>query len=195
MKKTYSPLAQCHLLEILRLQIETNELYDPKWRDNNTQIQFRTAASNEITEMHDEIETLWKWYTPNPTWEPQKALFELVDAVHFAASCILINRRVGVEDGLLTYELNTTPFTADDTFSEATDWWMSFNHHLGMNPLLVQPCESLCYFIGAMLATLGYTQEEYMRAHYLKNERNRARATGGVMVGTYDKSAETPLEL
>ncbi|CAL9995360.1 nucleoside triphosphate pyrophosphohydrolase [Vibrio phage K397] len=189
------PLAACHIIEILRLQVETNEVYDANWRSNNTLVQFKTAANVERSEMHDEVETLWKWYEPNPVWAPEKALFELVDTVHFAASCILVNRAVGIEDTLVMLELGNHVFTNVTPFNEAEDWWSSFMHHVGVNALIQQPCESLAYYIGSMLSTLGYTPEQYMKAHYMKNERNRARASGGVMSGGYDKSTEKPLEL
>ncbi|CAL9996914.1 nucleoside triphosphate pyrophosphohydrolase [Vibrio phage K469] len=192
---TVKPLAQGHLLEILRMQVETNDTYDANWRDNNTLLQFKTAAGVERTEMLDEIEVLWKWYEPNPTWEPEKALFELVDTVHFAASCLLIGRPVGVEDKLKTFELSSHVYTGVDAFKEADDWWVSFTNSMGMGSIMVQPCESLCYYIGAMVSVLGYTHEQYMAAHYKKNQRNLERANGGVMVGSYDKSAEVPLEL
>ncbi|AUR97875.1 dUTPase/dCTP pyrophosphatase [Vibrio phage 1.244.A._10N.261.54.C3] len=193
--KHVTPLAVGHLIEILRLQVETNELYDPQWRSNNTLIQFKIAANNEYTEMADEIETVWKWYTPNPTWEPEKALFELVDIVHFSASCILLPRSEGVEDTLKTIQLQDKVFVTNDLLNEAYDWWLNFNQSVETHMLLAHPCECLCYFVGAMLELLGFTQEQYMQAHYKKNARNRLRATGGVIQGNYDKSTETELTL
>lgn len=205
-------LTNNQLFEIFQLQTELNPLYDPTWYNTHA-VKYLSAAKAELVEMLEEIEDQWKWYQHNPTSRPEKALFELVDVMHFLASYTLLTfRRDGKHIPL--DEVKKSCSYADDVFvfhlsphNDGEEFSMGLMAHLynlegELSKAAVTQLKSLGVHLTYMnqlcsgwLKLLGFTTAEYMEAHRKKNQLNRERATGGVMEGTYDKATERELTI
>ena len=192
------------------MQLETNELYQSTWRDVPAW-QYHAAATKEMVEMMDEVEVNWKFYGSNKTQEFEKALFELVDTVHFLLTYVMLTdwptQSRSVETALF-HQPKTDHW--DDMFGDGFDDMVADHtmtiadafpamldcfHKMTATSTTSTKIELISRVIYFGSKALGYTITDYLDAHKLKNDRNRIRAAGGAIEGTYDKSQETELKL
>ena len=207
--------------DILTRQKGLNDAYNgATWfEDNIFTTRFRCAADVEFVEFLQEINIHWDWYSKKKNHiDKQKALFELVDVVHFMTAAVLRSGSLqyiidGVELGMDEYFNDPNLFFASPTgpdgnfLREMQDrygfFWKAINEltleqgltEARVNDQLTRASLHLLTFIAEGIAALGYTAEEFHKAYVLKNERNHARVAGGVMRGIDVKSSETELVL
>lgn len=188
---TYMFLAQ----EIL------NEKYNGKeWRDHVSIGKAKIAFLDEVSEFVRELEPDWKWWSGKAqakTIDRDKAIFELIDVVHFGLLMILhrysledivaeLGRRVPPESSAKVYQGDEHDNFADSVanFLKGVD----FNCRVAIS-MLLDVIESGGWMIK------GLNMGDLFIAYGKKNKRNAERVDGGQLQGTYNKSEETELKL
>lgn len=176
---------------LVETQILTNEAYygskwNLVWNDNS----IRNSIYREYAEFLDEVETAWHCYKPNPNFNKTKAVYELVDIVHFML-CSLVNKyHIDVIEAEASFEnYPQLQHIQNAMFTDVEYYFTKFMHQRRPSP------RSLIYFLSCACTFLDIDDETYIKAHMRKNERNRLRASSGVLEGKYDKSKELPLTL
>ncbi|AIX13047.1 putative dUTP diphosphatase [Erwinia phage phiEa2809] len=167
-------------LDLLELQVQTNQLYGVEWNDNS----IRCSIYREFAEFLDEVESHWHCYKQTPSYNRTDAVYELVDISHFMLCQMLLHRspqELSIDPNfpvrsLVLSHMEHVEYMFTEFMHKPTPW--NFSH-----------------FLYRACAMLGITTEQYLVAHYKKNARNQQRARGGVTEGKYDKAAETPLTL
>lgn len=181
-----------HLLLLLNTQVETNQAYlGENWFEKMPSVGIRNSIYREWAELLDETERDWHFYKSSPAFNRTDAIYELVDVVHFALCSLVVpayNLGLEYEDLMLDYVVRDNykePFAY--TAENMEFFFTEFMYH---NTL-----ETLNAFITVACEYFELDVDTYMKAHMRKNQRNRARAAGGVIQGEYDKSLEQPLTL
>lgn len=178
-----------HIKDLLELQMATNVAYfGTEWKNVWSENAVVNSIYREWAEFLDETSADWKIYGNDVGFDRTKAVYELVDVVHFMLCYVLLDRTKGeIEEEL-------------EGMSEG-DYAMSIVNgvvkHGGATYRLGQfmgdPCvRTLMYFLRASCSYMGLDFDTYLSAHKRKNDLNRLRAAGGA---AYDKSKETPLTL
>jgi dimeric dUTPase (all-alpha-NTP-PPase superfamily) len=165
------------------------------WRDNVTMGKAKFAVLDEVSEFLREIESDWKWWKPSATYHKQKALYELIDVVHFALLIML--KEYDVRDIVSTIDeqgAGTTLFGPWDDpyniFAESIANLISGAEGADIDDFLVY----ICNIIQTGGELLGCTDpQDLYNAYIMKNQRNHERVDGGVLVGKYDKSKESDI--
>lgn len=191
------------LEELIHMQETLNCKYgSTKWRDNFSFGQAKIAVIDEVGEFIREIESDWKWWKVNPNYHKQKALFELIDIVHFALMMALYHTDNS------TLAMTSTDLTNDDfVFTPSDDKYDDFS--LAISDLLQMSKpegdfgrlnakrDSLRVILdvinsgGALLG--GLDSNAIYQSYIMKNHRNHTRVDEGVLVGRYDKNNERDL--
>lgn len=218
-KGRYLTLAQYS--DILRRQKVLNDAYNGvTWfEDDFFTTRFRCAADVEFVEFLNETNIHWDWYTKNRNnIDKQKALFELVDMVHFMTAALLRSGSVdkivdSVSLGMSEYFDDPEMFFCSPTgpngnfLKEMHDrygyFWNSVNEltleqgltEARANDQITRASLHLLTLIAEGISALGYSSDEFHKAYQMKNERNHQRIAGGVMRGVDVKANEKPLEI
>lgn len=175
--------------ELLDLQVATNVAYfGENWREVWTEVSAMNSIYREWAEFLDEVTRDWKVYDPKPVFDKTKAVYELVDVVHFMLCNMLLEDKRTLEHMLQVFSdgIQEESFSVSlETLTEQFSYFMIKNKSI----------YRLNHFLAAACSYLEISFETYMKAHKRKNDRNRARAAGGVLQGKYDKSTEQPLTL
>lgn len=173
-------------LSLLHTQVETSVAYmGETWYEVWDRNAARNSIYREYAEFLDEVEKYWHCYKPNPTFDRDAAIFELVDIVHFMLTAMLID---AAPEELAT-DVNF-PKSHGMTTSVMEQVEGSFTEFM-----CKQKPWHFAIFLNHACRFFGITETQYMAAHMAKNARNRVRAAGGVMDGKYDKGVEAPLVL
>jgi hypothetical protein len=178
-----------------------NEKYNGKdWRDQVSRGKAKIAFLDEVSEFARELEPTWKWWSGKAqakTIDRDKAIFELIDAIHFGLLLILhqyspeeiiqeINRRIPPEASVKVYQGDP-----HDNFSDSVANFLkgvNFNCRVAIS-MLLDVIESGGWLIG------GLNSGDLFVAYGMKNKLNAKRVEGGQLQGTYDKSREAELKL
>jgi dimeric dUTPase (all-alpha-NTP-PPase superfamily) len=183
------------LEKMLILQEGLNCKYSGEdWRNTVKMSKAKFALIDEVSEFLREIETTWKWWKPNGNYHKQKALYELIDVIHFALLIVL--HKNSLTDIILTMEeqgAEPSMFTfkdKEDAFNDAFGNFLCHIEHGDIDDDLVR----LCNLIQAGGELLGVeTSAELYSAYVMKNHRNHERVDGGILEGKYDKSKESDI--
>lgn len=178
-----------HIKSLLELQKATNVAYfGEEWKNVWSQNAVVNSIYREWAEFLDETTADWKVYGNDIGFDRTKAVYELVDVVHFMLCFILVDRTKGeIEEEL--EEMSKDSYAMSIVNGIVAHGGVTYR----LGQFMGDPCvRSLMYFLSASCSYLGLDMETYMLAHKRKNDRNRLRAAGGA---NYDKSAETPLTL
>ena len=190
------------LFVMFEMQEELNIKYNgTEWRKVVKLGQAKIAMLEELSEFNREIELNWKWWK-NPsdrTYDEQKALFELVDMIHFAL--LLCLRNLSVDSNKIYVEDVFKHDASRLMYGKVNDQENQFIKSINLFLLDIDRQDayySICGLVniinnGGIL--LDLKPGEIYRAYLLKNERNHERVDGGVMTGDYDKSKEKDLVL
>lgn len=179
------------------MQEDLNHKYGGvNWRDGFTMGKAKLAFMDEASEFIREIESDWKWWKVNPTYHKQKALFELIDLVHFGMLIILYNEQHH-NIGMITTDVDYSCYDCypgvdlHDDFSVAVGEFLWADHSsMGAG----YGMEILISVIHAGAKLLDITDPEAIyQAYVMKNNRNHQRVDEGVLVGRYDKNNERDL--
>lgn len=191
------------LAELLKMQLETNKLYNTEW-DKIPAVKYHMTAAEEFHEFLEEVGQLWNYYNLEQLkFDREAALFEIVDTVHFLLTCSILASRTdtficrGIYTDYDVYEyLKAMGNVSEFTWPKGSALTITKLYEEVWNKI---PVSVAVYDISKLVAyaceALEYSVEDYMRAHRMKNERNRIRAAGGATEGKYDKSQEKPLKL
>lgn len=190
------------LEELIYMQETLNCKYGTvNWRDNFSFGQAKLAVLDEVSEFIREIESDWKWWKVNPNYHKQKALFELIDIVHFTIMMALYHTDVS------TLAMASTDVNLDNKPSESSgDKYDDFSVAIGSlitsgniaeRGLFQEGIRNLYQIVDIINtggALLGITDVNAIYQSYImKNNRNHQRVDEGVLVGRYDKSNERDL--
>jgi dimeric dUTPase (all-alpha-NTP-PPase superfamily) len=191
------------LSTMLEMQEELNCKYNVvEWRKIVKQGNAKFALLDEVSEFLREIESNWKWWK-NPVdcnYNKQRALFELIDVIHFAMLLCLHKTSLSTNKDLVNLMLDSigsfrlmygkvndqeNQFVKSITnFMGAVDNYNEYNTVCGLINIINN---------GGILIDLK--PGEIYQAYLMKNARNHNRVTGGIMTGDYDKSKEEELIL
>lgn len=182
------------LEELIVMQETLNRKYGgDKWRDNFSFGQAKLAVLDEVSEFIREIESDWKWWKVNPNYHKQKALFELIDIVHFALMMALYHTDVS------DLTMSSTDIKMLDIRSSG-DKYDDFSVAIGLLMLEsgegdnLRRLQQVIHIINTGGALLGITDVNAIYHSYImKNHRNHTRVDEGVLVGRYDKNNERDL--
>ncbi|QJT71475.1 hypothetical protein GR28A_00187 [Vibrio phage vB_VcorM_GR28A] len=192
------------LAELFSLQVELNAAYN---MGGTPPICYALSADREWSEFLDECEGYWKFYATNPNTNREKALFELVDCVHFIISQTLAldaNAVLHVQGTAKNYfsELPDVAFgdigcidLGNVSKDDMLELIMSLKSQCLVNIPSMRKLADLSEFITLASNLIGYSIDEYMHAHRLKNRQNHRRATHKAETGDYGKANEKPLSL
>lgn len=177
-----------HIKELLDLQVATNVAYfGEDWKKVWNQNAAVNSIYREWAEFLDEVTRDWKVYDPKPVFDKTKAVYELVDVVHFMLCAVLQEEDKSHDIPEMVRFVQTQPIQKPHDLRKVTELFTCF---------MSQPWRNeLAAFLACACGYLGIDTETYLKAHKRKNDRNRARAAGGVLQGKYDKSSEQPLTL
>lgn len=179
----------CDIKELLDLQVATNVAYfGENWRNVWDEVSSINSIYREWAEFLDEVTRDWKVYDPKPVFDKTKAVYELVDVVHFMLCNLLLVNQPRLDHMLQVFgaDVPVESFPTDlGTVTEQFSYFMVENKSV----------YRLTHFLAVACSYLEISFETYLKAHKRKNDRNRARAAGGVLQGKYDKSSEQPLTL
>lgn len=177
----------CDIKELLDLQVATNVAYfGEDWKKVWNQNAAVNSIYREWAEFLDETTADWKVYGNDIGFDRTKAVYELVDVVHFMLCYILMDpAQDEIEEELAQLGEVEVASLVD-----------AVEHHrltYRLGRFMDDPCvKPLMLFLSAACSYMKLDIETYMLAHKRKNDRNRLRAAGGV---NYDKSSEQPLTL
>ncbi len=175
--------------ELLDLQVATNVAYfGENWRDVWTEVSSVNSIYREWAEFLDEVTRDWKVYDPKPVFDKTKAVYELVDVVHFMLCNILLSDQLRLDNMLRVFGADVQVESFPTELEAVTE---QFSYFMVENKSVYR----LTRFLAVACSYLEISFETYLKAHKRKNDRNRARAAGGVLQGKYDKSTEQPLTL
>lgn len=184
-------------VEMVVLQEELNEKYSGKsWRKTVPMGKIMSAFFTEYSEFLAEIETKWLWYKKEPNFDKSKAIYELIDVIHFGLTLCLCRHSVNEIEALLSSDPNLGPYI----YGHADDEMCKINRSVNRFIWAVDN-DNLEYMIigmsniiksGADLLDL----EEYSIFDYykIKNNRNHQRVDGGILDGKYNKNNESELK-
>lgn len=183
---------QQQLLGLLKTQIETNHAYyGDTWPEVWKRNSIRNSIYREYAEFLDEVEAAWHCYKPNPSFDQTAAVYELVDIIHFMLCNTLTVH--GIKDvqalNTLVFHLPLTPEVNVQAMMGSVE--AAFTAYMYAEGDLW----NTAYFLDKACRFLSIDTDTYLKAHMRKNERNRLRASSGVLEGKYDKSKEVPLTL
>ena len=184
------------LQELIHKQEALNIKYGGvNWRDGFSFGQAKLAMLAEVGEFLDEVEQNWHWYKSKPNYHKQKALFELIDVVHFALMIALYHDSV---DDLIKW--STKEYLDDRSFTHVSSSDKSDDFATAIGYLLASEddavfLESILNIINSGAALIGgdFDENAIYHSYIMKNQRNEERVSKGVLVGAYDKSKETDL--
>lgn len=188
------------LLEMTFKQEVLNMKYNGLiWKDKVKVGAAKFALMDEVSEFLREIESDWKWWKKvGSSYHKQKALFELIDVVHFALVLVLHRQRMHeVLKHIHTEKPQAQMYDIMDgddpqnEFAKAVTWFLNAVDFNNLDMML----NGVCNIIQTGGEMLGLEPGEIFQAYLLKNARNHERVEGGVMEGKYDKSQEKELEL
>lgn len=188
-------LSLAQMTVMLDLQYKLNTLSYPQWVEDAPD--YLLAGAVEL--LGEGIEyTPWKWWKAG-TLQKDRLFLELIDALHFNMSSMLVRYRQRPAIGETGQEV-TVRVTADqmsinnddsgplEDFKEAwipqviksiTRSFLSESANTGMNLLL------------NLLYTLGYTGDDIFKSYIGKNVLNTFRQANGYKAGTYVKIWDT----
>lgn len=184
------------LRQMIILQEDLNIKYGgADWRDNIPVGKAKFAVLDEVSEFLREIESEWKWWKPNGNYHKQKALYELIDVVHFTLLILLLKNEL--RDVISTLdEQGANPnclgwrASKESNFSDAITEFLGRAAYSGIEDELVR----ICNVIQTGATLLGCTdKQDIYNAYVMKNQRNHERVDGGILVGKYDKSKESDI--
>lgn len=176
------------IISLVDLQKATNVAYfGETWKHYWHQCAVENSVFREWAEFLDEVTSDWKIYGDGIHFNHDKAVYEIVDVVHFMLCDVLIQ---GNESELAEqYELmGSMEFYVPNPGTIRLQGVTFLFKEFMRDPT----CLNLGTFLGHVCSYLNIDGETYMKAHKRKNDRNRLRAAGGT---DYDKSTETPLTL
>jgi dimeric dUTPase (all-alpha-NTP-PPase superfamily) len=187
-----------HLKRMLVMQEELNVKYNGEnWREKVQMTKVKFAILDETSEFLREIESTWKWWKHDPVYNRQKALYELIDIIHFALVVVLL--KFDLSDINIYIEEHGAHATQFGPFSGAEAYEEYFNdalvrflknanHYSDLDDIITV----FCNLVQAGGELIGVTDpNEIFTAYVMKNNRNHQRVDGGVMEGKYDKSKES----
>lgn len=184
------------LEQMILLQDTLNIKYGGEnWRDNIKLGKAKFAVLDEVSEFLREIESEWKWWKPNGNYHKQKALYELIDVVHFALLILLLKNDVrDIISSIGEQGTGPTYFgpwdDVQDIFSDTITEFLGLAAYSDIDDELVRICNIIQ--IGGEVLGMTSPQDMY-NAYVMKNQRNHERVDGGVLVGKYDKSKESDI--
>lgn len=179
------------LFNMFDRQEELNIKYSgDDWRNRLTLTQIKCAILDEVSEFLREIESDWKWWKKDANYNKQKALFELIDIIHFS---MMAMQFVGVK---LDQNLEQLYLYKDKSGEPLDRFVKSVNR-------FISSLENSNYYIMDDLMTiissgsdiLGLRNGDIYTAYVMKNDRNHERIAGGILTGHYDKAKEAELKL
>lgn len=181
-------------------QEELNMMYNGLvWRNKVTIGSAKLAFMDEVSEFLREIEADWKWWKPiGGNYHKQKALFELIDVIHFGLLLILYHHPL---DQILVHIAEHSPIpmmydieNSEDKHNELATAisWFTNSLDYGVLDMKLTALLNLMQVGGELI---GLKDGDILQAYIMKNEVNRGRVEGGVMEGKYDKSQEKELTL
>lgn len=178
-----------------------NEKYNGKdWRNQVAIGKAKIAFLDEVSEFVRELEPTWKWWSGEAqakTIDRDKAIFELIDAIHFGLLLILHQYSLEeiVEEMIrpVPPESSVAVYHGDehDNFSDSVANFLkgvNFNCRVAIS-MLLDVIESGGWLIK------GLNAGDIFIAYGKKNKLNSERVDGGQLQGTYDKSKEAELKL
>lgn len=178
-----------HIKELLDLQVATNVAYfGENWRNVWDEVSSINSIYREWAEFLDEVTRDWKVYDPKPVFDKTKAVYELVDVVHFMLCNLLLVDQPRLEHMLQVFGADVQVESFPTELGDVTE---QFSYFMVQNKSIYR----ITRFLAVACSYLEISFETYLKAHKRKNDRNRARAAGGVLQGKYDKSSEQPLTL
>jgi hypothetical protein len=189
------------LIYMFLAQEVLNEKYNGKeWRSQVAIGKAKIAFLDEISEFSRELEPTWKWWSGKAQAkiiDRDKAIFELIDAIHFGL--LLILHRYSLEEIIQSLNCRMPPESSakvyqgdpHDNFSDSVANFLKgvdFNVRVAIS-MLLDVVESGGWLIG------GLNIGDLFKAYGMKNKLNSARVDGGQLQGTYNKSEEAELKL
>lgn len=195
-----------HLL--LELQAATNaKISGPDWRVQaapHTTIDFAMAAIDELHEFTTSA-FQWKWWGTSQKLDPQNALMELVDILHFAISEDLVRSGSGPDDGPVSNRMAVAYKEAEVSYNismaiKAQGEEAESDSTAFKVVLLKQAVKSMyCCFANPSLAVdwhsfwfalflIGGDFDSVNKVYLGKSVLNKFRQENGYKLGTYKKS-------
>lgn len=192
------------LKRMLAMQERLNVKYNgEEWRDKVKMTKVKLAILDEVSEFLREIEATWKWWKHDPTYNRQKALYELIDLVHFGLLAMLhrydlegLTKRIEVDMHNVVHPTHVGSYSM--TVLKQEFFMDALLQFLQLIDDTEQDYRNIIYLFCNLVQAggelIGVTDpQEIYTAYVMKNQRNHERVDGGVMVGTYDKSKESEL--
>lgn len=188
-------LSKEHLIDMFEKQENLNIKYNgDEWRKSVSLGKVKFAFLDEVGEFLKEIESDWKWWKKYPNYHKQKAIFELIDIIHFALMLCLYENSV---DEIKDHIFNLRPQTYDsvgDKENQFSKTITSFFRRIDDHSMIFMIFD-LLNLIQQGAELLEVNPGDIYQAYVMKNSRNHERINGGVLVGKYDKKNETDLHL
>lgn len=187
-----------NLKKMFILQDELNIKYGGvNWRDGITMGKAKFAVLDEVSEFLRELESEWKWWKVGGNYNRQKALYELIDVVHFAMLITLHKYELSDVLNDINYKTYIKPgawlLMDGDDIEWFTDSLMDFLAPCNHSDI-DEDVSRIANLIQAGGNLLGMTDPQDMfNAYVMKNQRNHSRVDGGLLTGDYDKSKESDI--
>lgn len=183
------------LSEMFKAQEELNKKFNGEnWRRGLTMGQAKFAFNDEIAEFGQELSGSWKWWkAEKKPLDKQKALFELVDAIHFGMLLVLFRNDLSA---VLNRVLDPNGPECD-MYGQVSD---PLNYFLRSVQRFYSALEfdqldasitGLINVIETGGKLLDLEPGEVYAAYAAKNKLNHLRVEGGDKYGLYDRSKET----
>lgn len=185
------------LIRMLHWQAELNIIYSGcGWKNTVLAGEIESAMLKEYSEFLDEVQDKWCWYKKAGEFDRDKAIFELVDFLHFALMLMQYEHSL---DSLSSCVTNRNCFPDVDVLAEdpfkvmsrsIAFFILSFENK---DPFeMTRQLRNMIEIGGTML---DMVPGEIEKAFHLKNQRNRERVNGGILQGQYKKEDEVPLKM
>lgn len=182
------------LSEMFKAQEELNKKFNGEyWRRALTMGQAKFAFNDEVAEFGQELSGSWKWWKADKKpLDKQKALFELVDAIHFGMLLVLYRNDL---NAVLTRVLdpNGPECTMYGRVSDPLNYFLRSVQRFYSALEFDQLDASITGLIN-VIETGGFlldlTPGEIYGAYLTKNHLNHLRVEGGDKYGLYDRSKE-----
>lgn len=186
-----------HLQRMFLEQEKLNKKYNGEnWRDGIQMGYMKTAYWDEVGEFARELTPDWKWWSGKAkakTIDFDKALYELIDVIHFGLMLILFRHDITQ----VVFRLGLKPTIEADMYGVVDD---KYDHFIKANTRflysvaqhnLEQEIRNLLNVIETGCNVLGVQYADTVYYAYMeKNSLNHKRVEGGQLEGTYDKSTE-----
>lgn len=186
-----------NLIRMLHWQAELNIIYSGcGWKNTISAGEIESAMIKEYSEFLDEVQDKWCWYKKSPDVDRDKAIFELIDFLHFALMLVQLEHNIPDIENAITNR-QTEPnvdIHAEDPFKVMSRTLALFIISFEDKDikLMVQQLRNMIEIGGTML---DMVPGEIEKAFHLKNMRNRERVNGGILKGEYKKEDEVPLTM